>query len=152
MPLRLGRKRRRDDDFREEIDAHLALEVDRLVAEGTDPDEARARSRRIFGNTARVQEHFYESRRVLWLDALLRDMRYAVRGIHRNPGVSALVILTLALGRARLGRRRVLVGGRSWAGRDAMRISVSSWRTTEGDIDRSAESIVRAHRAVYAGR
>lgn len=41
-------------------------------------------------------------------------------------------------------------GGTSWEGRDGMRISVSSWRTTEGDIDRSAESIVRAHRAVYA--
>jgi glutamate/tyrosine decarboxylase-like PLP-dependent enzyme len=44
------------------------------------------------------------------------------------------------------------VGGTSWEGRDAMRISVSSWRTTEGDIDRSAESIVRAYRGVYAVR
>jgi glutamate/tyrosine decarboxylase-like PLP-dependent enzyme len=41
------------------------------------------------------------------------------------------------------------LGGTSWEGRDAMRISVSSWRTTESDIDRSAESIIRAHRAVY---
>ena len=38
------------------------------------------------------------------------------------------------------------LGGTTWQGQDAMRISVSSWRTTEGDIDRSAESIIRAHR------
>jgi hypothetical protein len=33
-----------------------------------------------------------------------------------------------------------------------MRISISSWRTTEDDIDRSAASIVRAHRAVNVKR
>jgi glutamate/tyrosine decarboxylase-like PLP-dependent enzyme len=43
------------------------------------------------------------------------------------------------------------LGGTSWRGGDAMRISVSSWRTTEEDIDRSAESIIRAHREVNAG-
>ena len=35
-------------------------------------------------------------------------------------------------------------GGTSWGGEPAMRISVSNWRTTEDDIDRSAESIVNA--------
>jgi glutamate/tyrosine decarboxylase-like PLP-dependent enzyme len=40
------------------------------------------------------------------------------------------------------------LGGTTWEGRDAMRISVSSWRTTEDDIDRSADSIIRAVRFV----
>ncbi len=30
-----------------------------------------------------------------------------------------------------------------WQGRTAMRISVSSWRTTERDVDRSLEAILR---------
>ncbi|MDP8957887.1 MAG: aspartate aminotransferase family protein, partial [Actinomycetota bacterium] len=34
-------------------------------------------------------------------------------------------------------------GGTTWQGRRAMRISVSSWRTTEGDVERSIEAIVR---------
>ena len=55
-------------------------------------------TRDTFGNTARAQEHFYESQRILWLDALLRDAHYAVRGVYRNPGFAALAILTLALG------------------------------------------------------
>jgi glutamate/tyrosine decarboxylase-like PLP-dependent enzyme len=42
------------------------------------------------------------------------------------------------------------LGGTTWQGQHAMRISVSSWRTTEDDIDRSAESIIRAHRACSA--
>ncbi len=35
-------------------------------------------------------------------------------------------------------------GGTTWQGRAAMRISVSGWNTTEADIDRSAEAILRA--------
>lgn len=38
-------------------------------------------------------------------------------------------------------------GGTVWQGRTAMRISVSSWATTEADVDRSLEAIVRIARA-----
>jgi glutamate/tyrosine decarboxylase-like PLP-dependent enzyme len=38
------------------------------------------------------------------------------------------------------------LGGSRWHNLDAMRISVSNWSTTEDDIDRSADSIVRAVR------
>jgi len=36
------------------------------------------------------------------------------------------------------------LGGTTWRGKGAMRISVSGWGTTEADIDRSAEAILRA--------
>jgi glutamate/tyrosine decarboxylase-like PLP-dependent enzyme len=38
------------------------------------------------------------------------------------------------------------LGGTRWRGVEAMRISVSNWSTTEEDVDRSADSIVRAAR------
>ena len=40
------------------------------------------------------------------------------------------------------------LGGTRWRGVEAMRISVSNWSTTEEDIDRSADSIVRAARGL----
>jgi glutamate/tyrosine decarboxylase-like PLP-dependent enzyme len=40
------------------------------------------------------------------------------------------------------------LGGTRWHGMDAMRISVSNWSTTEQDVDRSADSILRAVRDV----
>jgi putative ABC transport system permease protein len=95
--MRLWR-RRRDEDFRREVDAHLALEAEDLMGDGMDPDEARTAARRAFGNTARVQEQFYESRRILWLDAMWRDGGDTLRGIRRNPGFAGLVIMTLAFG------------------------------------------------------
>jgi glutamate/tyrosine decarboxylase-like PLP-dependent enzyme len=36
------------------------------------------------------------------------------------------------------------VGGTTWQGQRAMRLSVSGWRTTEADIDRSVDAILRA--------
>jgi glutamate/tyrosine decarboxylase-like PLP-dependent enzyme len=38
-------------------------------------------------------------------------------------------------------------GATEWQGKTAMRISVSSWATTEGDVDRSVEAMVRIARA-----
>ena len=34
-------------------------------------------------------------------------------------------------------------GGTEWQGRTAMRISVSSWATTEADVDRSVQAMIR---------
>ncbi len=42
------------------------------------------------------------------------------------------------------------LGGTTWHGVAAMRISVSGWSTTEADIDRSADAIVRAWRGASA--
>ena len=43
-------------------------------------------------------------------------------------------------------------GGTTWHGRHAMRISVSSWATTEADVDLSVEAILRLARAEGMGQ
>jgi glutamate/tyrosine decarboxylase-like PLP-dependent enzyme len=39
-------------------------------------------------------------------------------------------------------------GGTQWQGHTAMRISVSSWATTDEDVDRSLEAILRVARSI----
>jgi glutamate/tyrosine decarboxylase-like PLP-dependent enzyme len=43
------------------------------------------------------------------------------------------------------------LGGTTWAGRAAMRVSVTSWRTTEDDIERSAAAILACLATVDEG-
>ena len=91
-------RKRKQSDFNDEIQAHLALEVARLQGEGLTPIEAAAAAKRAFGNVASAQEHFYESSRWLWLEHIRRDLLYAVRVLLRSPGFTAIAITTLALG------------------------------------------------------
>ena len=91
-------QRRAQRDFQSEIESHLQLEIDRLVDEGVPADEARSRALQAFGNVTSARERFYESRRMLWADQLVRDIRYTLRVLSKSPGVALLAIVTMALG------------------------------------------------------
>lgn len=94
----VGMTPREDDDLEREIRAHLEQEADERIADGVPPDQARLAARRAFGNVTRVAETVHDMRRVLWLDDLVRDMRFACRQIRRTPGFAVAAIVTLALG------------------------------------------------------
>jgi putative ABC transport system permease protein len=92
-------KRKRElNDFTSEIAAHLQLEKERLQEQGLSEEEARAAARRSFGNFMQAEERFYESGRWVWWDHLRQDVRYGLRTLLRERGVSSLCVLILALG------------------------------------------------------
>jgi hypothetical protein len=76
--------------FCREIKSHLELEADELQCEGFSEDEARRRARVEFGNVQTAQERFYLNSRVVWFDNLLRDIKFAIRQLVRNPGLPSL--------------------------------------------------------------
>ena len=96
----MSTRRRSDYDFRREIEAHIDLETERLVADGMAPEEARAAARRRFGNVTAAQERFHEARTIVSIERVVQDLRCAVRNMRRYPVSSLIAILSLAVGLA----------------------------------------------------
>ena len=92
------KRTRRPEDFAEEIKAHLELEADELKGEGLSEEEARRKARVEFGNLQTAQERFSLRNRVVWLDDLLRDVKFALRQLWKAPSFAVTAMLTLALG------------------------------------------------------
>ena len=53
-----------------------------------------------FGNTLQLRERSREVWGWAWLDALVRDLRFAARGLRRTPVFTLVAIVSLALGLA----------------------------------------------------
>jgi putative ABC transport system permease protein len=90
-----------EGDLDEEIRGHLAINVKQRIDRGEDPLSARREALKEFGYVPAVRD---EMRRVWygrWYDraeAIARDIRFAFRSLARAKGLTATVVVTLALG------------------------------------------------------
>ena len=89
---------REEDDFAAELESHVAMQVEEGVREGMTPEEARRQALIQLGGAEQARQRQREQRTLPWLENLLRDLRYALRGFRRNPIFAITVIATLALG------------------------------------------------------
>ena len=88
---------RADDDFRAEVESHLAMDIERYVRRGMSPDEARRQALLASGGLTVATEIVHERRGLAWMEDAATDLRYAVRSLRRKPGFALAGILTLGL-------------------------------------------------------
>jgi putative ABC transport system permease protein len=94
----VSRRPRLGDELAEEMESHLSMAVEDLVAGGMSPEAARAASRRSFGNLHLTRERAREQWSFPAIETVVRDLHHGVRGLRRNPSFTLTVIATLALG------------------------------------------------------
>lgn len=91
-------RRAREERLREEIAAHIALQTEDNLRAGLPPVEARRQAMLKFGGVEAVKLDYRSERGLVFLENIVRDARFAVRSLRRTPGLTAFVVLTLALG------------------------------------------------------
>jgi putative ABC transport system permease protein len=85
-------------DLNQEVHSHLEMMIEENIRSGMSAKDAHRAARIELGGVEQVKEQVREERIGNWLHSVISDCRYGLRQLRKNPGATAVMVLTLALG------------------------------------------------------
>lgn len=92
------RTQQQEQELAAELENHLQMHIEDNLRAGMTPAEARRDARIKLGGMEQTKQAYRERSTFPWIENLLRDVSYALRGFSRTPLFTATVVATLALG------------------------------------------------------
>jgi putative ABC transport system permease protein len=92
------RRRRVEAQLDAELSFHLEQETNRYISAGFSAEEATRKARLEFGGLDQIKEECRDVRSYKWMADCVQDLRYGIRMLAKNPGLTFAVIVSLALG------------------------------------------------------
>jgi len=94
----LFRRDRAERDLDAEVCSYSDMLEEEKLSAGMSPNEAWRSARMDVGGPEQLKEEVRAIRAGAWLETIFRDVRFGARTLRKNPGFTAVAILTLALG------------------------------------------------------
>ena len=95
---RFSNREKKDHEFAEEIESHLAHAEDANLARGLSAEEARRQAHLRLGNPRTVREREWRYRSFPWMEELGRDLRFAMRSLGKAPAFAIIAVVVIAVG------------------------------------------------------
>ena len=85
---------RRDEEFKDEVDAHIRMLTEDNIRSGMPRDAARRAAVLRFGNVESTKDEWRDQRRWPLMETIMRDTRFAFRGLVKEPGFATVCVLS----------------------------------------------------------
>src|SRR5258708_13086733 len=82
----------------DELEAHLQLHIDDNVRAGMSPDDARRHALLSLGGVESVKEHYRDRRGIPMLEVILKDLRFGLRLLRKQPAFTFGAVAALTIG------------------------------------------------------
>jgi predicted permease len=94
----IARRQQRERELAAELESHLQLHIDDNIRSGMSPADARRQAMLALGGVEQTKERVRDRLGFPSLESFVQDLRFGARVLRRHPAVTAVAVLTLAVG------------------------------------------------------